>query len=67
MVAASHDIGLCLLPTVEVDLKAGRLVCILQEFEAYDRSVYMIYPHSQHLAAKVRAFVDHAVDWLKVL
>ncbi len=67
MVAAGHGIGLCLLPIVEADIAAGRMVRILQDFEAYDRSVYVIYPHSRHLAAKVRAFVDHAVDWFKVL
>ncbi len=65
MVLKGHGIGLCLYPTVEADIAAGRLVRILQDFEAYDRSVSVIYPHSRHLAAKVRAFVDHAVVWFK--
>ena len=67
MVLKGHRIGLCLYPTLEADIAAGRLVRILQDFEAYDRSVSVIYPHSRHLAAKVRAFVDHAVVWFKRL
>lgn len=65
MVRSGHGIGLCLMPTVEADLAAGKLVRILEKFEAYDRGVFVIYPHSRHLAAKVRAFVDHAVVWFK--
>ena len=65
MVAAGHGVGLCLLPTVQADIAAGRLERILQDFEAYDRGVYVIYPHSRHLAAKVRAFVDHAAAWFR--
>lgn len=65
MVRSGHGIGLCLLPTVEADLAAGKVVRILQKFEAYDRGIFVIYPHSRHLAAKVRAFVDHAVVWFK--
>ena len=30
--------------------------------EAYDRTVYAVYPHRRHLAGKVRAFLDHLVD-----
>ena len=67
MVKSGRGIGLCLLPTVENDIASGKLVRLLQDFEAYDRSVYIIYPHSRHLATKVRAFVDHAAVWFKRL
>lgn len=67
LVAAGHGIGLCLLPTVEGDFAAGRLIRLLEEFEAYDRGVYILYPHGRHLAAKVRAFVDHAAAYFKRL
>lgn len=67
MVVAGHGVGLCLLPTVEADIAAGRLERLLGDFEAYDRGVYIIYPHSRHLAAKVRTFVDHAAAWFKRL
>jgi DNA-binding transcriptional LysR family regulator len=59
---AGHGIGLCLLPTVDEDIAAGRLVRLLDAFEAYDRTVYAVYPHSRHVAGKVRAFLDHLVD-----
>ena len=26
--------------------------------------IYAVYPHNRHLSAKVRAFIDHYVDWL---
>ena len=59
---AGYGIGLCLLPTVREDIAAGRLVRLLEAFEAYDRIVYAVYPHSRHVAGKVRAFLDHLVD-----
>ncbi len=67
MVLSGRGVGLCLLPTVEADFASGRLVRILQDFEAYDRTVYLVYPHNRHLASKVRAFVDHAAEWFKRL
>ncbi len=67
MVLSGRGIGLCLLPTVEDKIASGKLVRLLQDFEAYDRSVYIIYPHSRHLATKVRTFVDHAAAWFKRL
>lgn len=59
LVKAGRGIGLCLYSTVQDDLESGRLVRVLRKFEAYDRSVYAVYPHSQHLSGKVRAFVEH--------
>ena len=59
---AGYGIGLCLLPRVREDIAAGRLVRLLEAYEAYDRTVYAVYPHSRHVAGKVRAFLDHLVD-----
>lgn len=67
MILSGRGVGLCLLPTVEADIAAGRLIRLLEDFEAYDRSVYLVYPHSRHLASKVRAFVDHAAAWFRQL
>jgi len=55
-------IGLCLLPTVKQELETGALVRLLERFEAYSRYVSVVYPHSRHLSAKVRAFIDHMVQ-----
>ena len=54
LVLAGDGIGLCLLPTVREDIVAGRLVRLLEAHEAYDRTVYAVYPHSRHIAGKVR-------------
>ena len=40
------------------DLRAGRIVPILCNFEPELIHVHAVYPHARHLAAKVRAFVD---------
>jgi DNA-binding transcriptional LysR family regulator len=48
---------------VEDDVKAGRLEVVLPEFELGAASIYVVYPHRRHLSAKIRAFVDHMVDW----
>jgi DNA-binding transcriptional LysR family regulator len=40
-------------------IRAGRLVPVLTEFTKDDNlPIYAIFPHRQHLASKVRAFVD---------
>lgn len=58
---AGYGIGLC-LPMVREDIAADGLVRLLDACEAYDRAVHAVYPHRQHLAGKVRAFLDHLVD-----
>ena len=40
------------------DLRAGRLVPVLCNYEPEEIYVHAVYPHARHLAAKVRAFVD---------
>jgi DNA-binding transcriptional LysR family regulator len=40
----------------------GRLVPLLEGLQAIDMSVYAIYQHRHHLAAKTRAFVDFLVE-----
>jgi DNA-binding transcriptional LysR family regulator len=40
------------------ELRAGRIVPILCNFESELIHVHAVYPHARHLAAKVRAFVD---------
>jgi DNA-binding transcriptional LysR family regulator len=62
LVRAGLGLGVCLISTVRDDLEAGRLVRVLQSFDAYDRSIYAMYPHARHLSGKVRVFVDHLLD-----
>lgn len=62
--AALRGQGLALLPTFLVgdDLKSGRLVPVLSDFTPADGAIRAIYPHSRHLSAKVRIFIDFLVD-----
>jgi DNA-binding transcriptional LysR family regulator len=58
--AAVAGRGIIHSPTfiVGADLQAGRLECVLTEFEEEARGIYAVYPQNRHLTAKVRAFVD---------
>ncbi len=62
--AALGGLGLYMGPTfiVSEDLRAGSLQAVLQDFSESDLSIYAVYPHSRHLSAKVRAFVDFMAD-----
>ena len=57
---AAIRLGLALVPTFSVtdELKSGELVIVLPDYIDAETSVYAVYPHSRHLSAKVRAFVD---------
>lgn len=44
---------------VAEDLKEGRLVQVLDEFEADDMGIFVVYANRRHLSSKIRAFVDY--------
>jgi DNA-binding transcriptional LysR family regulator len=48
--------------TVQADLESGRLVRMLPGYTLGSRHYYLLYPHAQHLAPKVRAFVDFMIE-----
>jgi len=54
--------GLSLIPHfyVEDDLKNGVLESALEDWSAVETTLYAIYPSRQHLAPKIRAFIDFA-------
>ncbi|MBO6520133.1 MAG: LysR family transcriptional regulator [Rhodospirillales bacterium] len=63
--AALAGLGLFRAATFVVgdDIKAGRLVPVLQKFEiSGDPGIFAVWPHNRNLSAKVRAFVDILVD-----
>lgn len=41
------------------ELRAGRLVPVLEDFEPEPEPVYAVYPSRRHLSARVRAFLEH--------
>lgn len=59
--AAAQGVGIALEPDFMVgdDLKAGRLVRVLEAFAAPVSAIYAVYPSRRYLSAKVRAFVDY--------
>jgi DNA-binding transcriptional LysR family regulator len=40
------------------DLRSRRVVALLKKHEPEPIAVYAVYPHTRHLASKVRVFVD---------
>ncbi len=44
------------------DLRAGRLVRLLEGQEPPPAAIYVVYPSRRHLSAKVRAFAEFAVE-----
>lgn len=72
--AALRGFGILRTPAFAAaeDLRAGRLVPILCNYEPEEIYVHVVYPHARHLAAKVRGFADFLVqryagepDWHK--
>jgi DNA-binding transcriptional LysR family regulator len=60
LAAARESLGLAYLPDYYVaeDIKAGRLVRVLEEWGGVERDVVAIYQNRTHLSAKVKLFVD---------
>ena len=57
-------LGVAVLPSFIVgpDIQAGRFKEVLRDYLPNRVSVYAVYPHSCHLTAKVRVFVDFLAD-----
>ena len=62
--AAIQGLGAYLCPTFFCGeaLGDGRLELVLEDYEDRNTSIFAIYPHSRHLSAKVRTFVDFLVE-----
>ena len=62
--AAARGAGIAFEPAFIVgpDVRAGRLVPLLQDYVPAPVPVYAVYPSRKHLSAKVRLFVDFLVQ-----
>ena len=62
--AAAQGAGVVFEPAFIVgpEVRAGRLVALLQDFVAPPMPIYAVYPSRKHLSAKVRLFVDFLVE-----
>jgi DNA-binding transcriptional LysR family regulator len=61
--AAARGAGIVFEPAFIVgpDVRAGRLVPLLQEFTPPQVPIYAVYPSRKHLSAKVRRFVEFLI------
>ncbi len=55
---AGHGLAWRSLWEVEADLRAGRLVSVLDDWAAPVMGIYMIFPQRRHLALRVRLLID---------
>jgi DNA-binding transcriptional LysR family regulator len=62
--AAEAGFGLACVPSFIAgeSLRAGRTQRVLQAFEPEPYAVHVLYPHSRHLAGKVRVLVDFLAE-----
>lgn len=62
--AAAQGVGIVYEPTFIVgpQIRAGRLVPILQDFEAPRVPIYAVYTSRKHLSARVRLFVEFIAE-----
>src|SRR5690606_23865573 len=62
--AAEAGLGLACVPAFIAGeaLRPGRVRDVLHAFEPPRYAVHALYPHSRHLAAKVRVLVDFLVE-----
>ncbi len=62
--ALLNGAGITRTPTFVVgrDIQAGRLQAILTKYETLEVSIYLVFAQRQHLAPKVRAFVEFMAE-----
>jgi DNA-binding transcriptional LysR family regulator len=63
--AAVMGLGFVVLPSYLADsaVASGELVPVLGDFLPTGQTLQAVYPHRRHLAGKVRALIDHLVEW----
>jgi len=67
--AMVNGMGIAVLPTFIVGdaIRKGEAKIILDDWRPQREDISLLYPSSKHLSAKVRAFVDMAVEHFKLL
>lgn len=59
---AGFGVSLIPRPYVEDDLREGRLQAALEDWATVETTLYAVYPSRQHLAPKIRVFVDFLIE-----
>src|SRR6185437_3988506 len=65
--AATLGLGFAAMPSYLADpaIESGELVSVLESYVPDGQTLQAVYPHRRHLAGKVRALIDHLVDWFE--
>lgn len=65
--AAIRGLGFAAMPSYLADaaIESGQLVSVLEDFVPAGQTLQAVYPHRRHLAGKVRALIDHLVEWFE--
>ena len=63
-VASIQSRGITQLPTymIGLDIQAGRLEAVLEDFEPEKQPIYAIYNHRKYVSAKIKTFIDFIYD-----
>lgn len=63
--ALVRGVGIGRLPTFVAgpDLKAGRLINLFESYRMPYKTIYAVFPERQYMPAKVRAFLDFAIEY----
>ncbi len=63
--ALREGVGIGRLPTFVAgpDLKTGRLVTLFESYRIPDQTFYAVFPEREYLPAKVRAFLNFAIEY----
>lgn len=66
--AVLQDLGFAITPAFLSSraVQRGELVRLLSDWTVEpQRKIWAVYPHRQHLPSRVRALIDHLVDWFE--
>lgn len=66
--AAKLGLGFAALPSYLADpaVARGELIPVLTDYLPTGQTLQAVYPHRRHLAGKVRALIDHLVEWFQL-
>lgn len=63
--AILQGVGIGRLPTFVAgpDIKRGTLIPLFEEYQMPAKTIYAVFPERQYMPAKVRAFIDFAIEY----
>ncbi|WP_413665646.1 LysR family transcriptional regulator [Microbulbifer sp. CNSA002] len=63
--ALLQGVGIGRLPTFVAgpDIETGKLIPLFEEYQMPAKSIYAVFPERQFMPAKVRAFIDFAIEY----